>query len=132
MYTNYGDCGEGSPSSTCGVKTGFHVQLQRYLSSLEHITIRTGLNSSESDPLTITIEATGQYYSRLYIGTSWTLIYNGTTGLDVDPGRNVTGPAIYMAKNVTCRSFRFLVTSKRGTSDAVQYGDIQLYGYSIY
>lgn len=84
----------------------------------------------ERDPLTITIEGSNQSISALMLGSSWTLIYNGSTGLNPDPGRNNSGIIQNMSNNTSWyTSYRILVTSKRHISDAVHFGEIELLGY---
>jgi hypothetical protein len=80
----------------------------------------------ERDPLTITIEGSNQSISALMLGSSWTLIYNTSTGLNPDPGRNNSGIIQNMTNNT---SYRILVISKRNISDAVHFGEIELLEY---
>ena len=81
------------------------------------------------DPLTITIEGSNVTYTNLHLGSSWHLIYTGSSGLG-----NATTPGTWGAlKQVTntnryC-SFRVLATSKRGSDVAVQFFEIQLHGH---
>jgi len=79
--------------------------------------------------LTITIEGSNQQHSGLFYNANWTLVYNGSTGLDVNPGRSKWGPSINLpVTNVSYRSYRILATSKRNISNSVQFDDIIFYG----
>jgi hypothetical protein len=63
------------------------------------------------------------------LGSSWTLIYNGSSGLDTDPGRYNDGKVQYIPNNaIWYTSYRILTTSKRGNDTAVQYGEVSLFG----
>jgi hypothetical protein len=46
------------------------------------------------DPLTVTIEGSNQTLS-LTLGSSWTPIFNGSSELDTDPGRETCGITEY-------------------------------------
>ena len=89
-----------------------------------------GNDQPPRDPLTVTIEGSNEPTSALILGSSWTLIYNGSTGLDTDPGRYNFGVIQNLTNNlVWYKSYRFLFISKRNSSDAIQYGEVELYGY---
>jgi hypothetical protein len=78
----------------------------------------------------ITIEGSNQSSSALLFGSSWTLIYNGSSGLDSDPGRYTFGLTQFISNNViSYESYRLLITSKRSLSNAVQYSEVQFLGY---
>jgi len=129
-YINYGVCHADLFRLDCGEKTGLHSILRRGPSLLVYMIIRTGGTQPERDPLTITIEGSNARPSSLFLGSSWTLIYSGSSGLLVDPGRTQFGQQINMAGNtVWYSSYRILVITKRGVHSAVQFGEIELYGY---
>lgn len=78
----------------------------------------------------MTIEGSNQMGTALSQGSSWTLIYNGTTGLDDDPDRKNIGVMILLPMNLKIfSSYRLLITSKRGNGNLVQYSELQLFGY---
>lgn len=82
------------------------------------------------DPMTITFEGSNQPNSLLNLGSSWTLIYSGPSGLATDPGRLACGtPQLFPSNTVWYSSYRFLVTSKRGSDSSTWYSEIQLIGY---
>ena len=123
-------CGVAVGRLDCGENTGLHLMLRRGPSLLVYMIIRTGATVPERDPLTITIEGSNARPSSLFLGSSWTLIYSGSSGLLVDPGRSQFGQQINMTGNtVWYSSYRILVITKRGVSNAVQFGEIELYGY---
>jgi len=129
-YTNFGNCNVSELLVSCGINTGFFIPLRRGSSLLLAFRIRTGNDLVPRDPLTVTIEGSNQPTSALILGSSWTLIYNGSTGLDTDPGRYNFGVIQNLTNNlVWYKSYRFLFISKRNSSDAIQYGEVELYGY---
>ncbi|CAF1338460.1 unnamed protein product [Adineta steineri] len=87
-----------------------------------------GTNDYDSmrDPLSLTIEGSNLYKSELTFGSSWTLIYEGSSGLISDPGRSSFG-AIQILPNNSMRfaSYRFLVTSKRGSENCASYSEVR-------
>ncbi|CAF1091796.1 unnamed protein product [Adineta steineri] len=67
--------------------------------------------------------------SAFFAGSSWTLIYSGSTGLETDPGRYTCAMVQLIDNSIQYRSYRFLVTGKRSTSYSVQYSEVILFGY---
>lgn len=130
-YTNYGPCNGTSGSfSQCGTNTGFYLTLQRGTSLLTTIRFLTAPSLPERDPMHITVEGSNQPSSALLLGSSWTLIYNGSSGLDADPGRSSFGVTLVIANNIVWyNSYRFLVTSIRNMSNGVQYSEVEMIGY---
>ena len=131
-YTSFGSCvSNGDPSATCAVDTGFYLTLQRAISILQGFRIRTANDLPDRDPLTITIEGSNDVASLLTSGSSWTLIYNGVTGLSVDPGRLTWGSYQFFPNLVAFSSYRFLIASKRGVADATQYADVEFISAAV-
>ncbi len=130
-YTSYGICNQSSISLLeCGANNGLYLTLQRSASVLTGIRFCTANASPERDPMRITIEGSNQSSSALLFGSSWTLIYNGSSGLDSDPGRYTFGLTQFISNNViSYESYRLLITSKRSLSNAVQYSEVQFLGY---
>jgi hypothetical protein len=130
-YTSYGICNQSSISLLeCGANTGLYLTLQRGASLLAGIQFCTANSLPERDPMTITIEGSNQSSSALLLGSSWSLIYNGSSGLDSDPGRYSFGVIEIIPNNVVSyESYRLLITSKRGMSNAVQYSEVEFLGY---
>ena len=130
-YINFGYCYWTAPvSSICGVNTGLYVSPKRGPSSLVALQFCTGNDFPNRDPLTITIEGSNQPSSSLTLGSSWTLIYNGSTGLQTILTRFQCGPMVSVSNNSNWySSYRVLVTSIRGIEVATQYSELRLMGY---
>ncbi len=107
------------------------LTLKRGISLLASIRFCAAPSLPERDPMTITIEGSNQpSSSALLLGSSWNLIYNGSSGLNSDPGRTSFGMTQTIPNNVLWyNSYRLLITSKRNISNAVQYSEVQLFGY---
>lgn len=129
-YISFGSCADGAVAQVCGINTGFIVMPEQGPTLLLAIRFTTSRGISASDPLTITIEGSNGTFSELKFGKSWSLIYNGSTGLDEDPGRTTNGLAQCIFNNsIQYTGYRVLVTSKRGISDSVQYSEVKLFGH---
>lgn len=129
-YKSYGSCGNNSNASECGINTGLHWIFGSCASLIVGLQFSTGERDQNRDPLTITIEGSNQNSSNLLLGSSWTMIYNGSTGLENVTDRTKYGTVVWMLDNVLWfTSYRLLVTSKRGPSDSVDYADVHFFGY---
>ena len=114
-YTSHGSCSGFSISADaqCGLNTGFQVTISLRPSLLIAFRFRTGNNVPERDPVAITIEGSNHDSSLLTLGSSWTLIYSGVTGLTSDPGRGEFGSTVSIFNNPDWfTSYRILVTDK--------------------
>jgi hypothetical protein len=119
--SNYGN-------AYAGLNSGFCLGLSSGPSVLHGFIFTTSNGDTNSDPLNITIEGTND--NNLNLGASWHLIYSGRCGLDSDPGRLADGTYQATSNSVAYKSYRILITSKRGSSsDCVSYGRVKLYGY---
>ncbi|CAF0843464.1 unnamed protein product [Adineta steineri] len=128
-YTSFGSCSIGVPSIECGVNTGLYITPQSGASLITGLRFCTGNDYPERDPLTVSVEGSN-HTSALTFGTSWTVIYNGTTGLDVDPGRATCGVTqLFLNNPNSYLSYRILLSSKRGIDYVLQYSEIELLGY---
>jgi hypothetical protein len=129
LFCSYGTCAFSVDNVTCGQKTGVYVTAHQGAFILEAFRIATG-QVTVRDPLAITIEGSNQIGTVLTLGSSWTLIYNGTSGLLTDPGRYSLGVKQAISNNIVAfASYRFLVVAKRGVEDCVEYAEIQLFGH---
>ncbi|CAF4074563.1 unnamed protein product, partial [Rotaria sordida] len=130
-YTSYGICNQSAIySSRCGANTGLYLTLQRGGSLLTGIRFYTANGLPERDPMTITVEGSNQPSSALLLGSSWTLMYNGSSGLNSDPGRYRLGVTETISNNVVYyKSYRLLITSIRNISNAAHYSEVELLGY---
>ncbi|CAF0974474.1 unnamed protein product [Rotaria sp. Silwood1] len=131
-YTNYGSCsiGYSSMSITCGENTGWYLSLGNSFFSLVAFYVGTNTNYPQRDPLTITIEGSNLHGDELTFGRSWTLIYNGSTGLVSNLGRSTLG-ALEIIQNfpIPFANYRVLVTSKRGIEICTSYTEFMMIGY---
>lgn len=125
-YYNYGL--SSLPNSSTGINSGFYFTVKRGSSLLIAVQFCTANDHPDRDPLTMTIEGTNHISTLLTDGSSWTLIYNGTTGLENTTQRYTNGTNIRLSNRfVWYLSYRLLITSKRGIDDGVQYSEVYLY-----
>ena len=124
-FTSRGSPGSGN-NAMAGLNTGFYVTLAQCQPTLVQFRFATNNVGPERDPIMITVEGTNG--ANLMAGTSWTLIYNGSSGLEntlpatYGPYQTISMPRIFS-------SYRFLVTSKRNNSIFVSYSEVGLMGY---
>ncbi|CAF2972703.1 unnamed protein product [Rotaria sp. Silwood2] len=133
-YLNFGSSSAGcSGSSPAGINTGFYVTPTRSNASIAFgLLFATANDSPNRDPITVTLEGTNATTTAAFnSGTSWTLIYNGSTGISssTDPGRQIYVSQQIFSNTIAFRSYRLLVTSKRGTDNSVQYAEAHIVGY---
>lgn len=127
-YLSFGSClNTSSVDMFCGINTGFHVTPSTGATIVRSLRIRTGNDFELRDPLTMTFEGSNQTGSALLLGSSWALIYNGSTGLTTDPGRGTHGMMQTFSNSIVYASYRILMTSKRNISNSIQYSEIQLF-----
>lgn len=125
---NYGSGSSHIRSMESGINTGFYVTLNVGHCAVNGFRFSTSSDSADRDPLEISIEGSNAPLSVLTLGRSWTYLYNGSTGLDFDCGRKVTGPLQIIDNSIPFNSFRILITKKRGIEQVVQYSEVTLYG----
>ncbi len=118
-------------SLVAGENTGFYVTPSKSTTVLTGVQIATANDVSQRDPLTITIEGSNATGDDLTLGSSWTLLYSGTSGLDTDPGRKQWGESVSIANSTAYSSYRLLVTSKRGVNYCTQHSEVALTGYVV-
>ena len=125
-YTNHGLCNSSnSIPMVCGVGTGFYLTLTGGPFTFIGFYISTQNVDQNRDPLTFTIEGSNAGQSLLPSGSSWTLIYNRSTGLTPNPGRNVYGALQMLSRPwIPFASYRFLVTSVRGSPTCASYTEL--------
>ena len=126
---SFGGCYYPASGPSCGEKTGFYVTLVRGLSVLTNFRFRTGGDLPGRDPISITIEGSNQSGTALTLGSSWTQIYSGASGLISDPGRLELGSMQSISNYNSFSSYRLLVTSHRASSHGTQYSEMEFYGY---
>ena len=127
---SYGMCNISYGATNCGENTGFYVTAKRDAFVLGSFCFATSNWAPTRDPLIITIEGSNNNGSALTVGSSWTLIYNGTSGLSIDPGRSTLGTTQMISNNILAfASYRFLVVAKRGYETCAAISEVQLFGY---
>ena len=129
-YLNFGTSNNvrNNQSITAGVGTGFYVTPSIGTTVLTGFKMATADDESARDPLTITIEGSNATGTALTLGSNWTSIYSGTTGLDIDPGRNAWGELVSITNASSYSAYRMLVTSQAGVSNCTQYSEAAFYG----
>lgn len=127
-FTSRGNSSSGS-NAIAGLNTGFHLTIAECQPTLVQFRLATSDTGPERDPMTMTIEGSNCY--NLTTCASWSLIYNGTTGLDGVPARQTFGPLQTISSPVVYTSYRFLMTSKRNSTNSIfiSYSEVELYGY---
>ena len=113
-----------------GIGTGFYIITSLGKPSiLTQFRIATGNDHPDRDPLVVSIE--GSNGGNLTEGASWTLIYNGSTGLETNPGRGIFGTLQLVPNTKAFTCYRLLTLVKRSIENDVQYSEVEFYGYSI-
>ncbi|CAF1486566.1 unnamed protein product [Rotaria sp. Silwood1] len=133
-YTSFGrcklsNCRSGSASNNCGLNTGLYLTLQRGATLVVGLQLSTGNDYPQRDPLMITLEGSNQSGINLTLGSSWTLIYSGTSGLATDPGRKKPGSIVFFSNSLQYTSYRFLIAASRAPDCSVQYSELKLFGF---
>ena len=105
--------------------TGLYLTLNGGPYKLLGFYIGTQTYDPARDPLTFTIEGSSAATALLPLGSSWTLIYNGSAGLTPDPGRYAYGDLQMLSTPwIPFASYRFLVTSVRGVETCTSYTEL--------
>jgi hypothetical protein len=133
-YRNFGiNISISQPIYGFGVNTGFFV-----IPTVTNSSIASALHFStandfpERDPITVRLEGSNSTsITALQLGSSWTLLYSGSTGINPagDYNRTMYVTQQNFSNTIPCTSYRLLVTSKRNISNSVQYSEAQIMGY---
>jgi len=130
LNTKFSSRGNSSSGTNliAGLNTGFYVTIVQCQPVLIGFRFGNAYNNSDREPITITIEGT----NCAVVATcgNWTLLYNGSAGLDMQENSLDYGEYESISNNNIYQSYRFLVTSKRSSSTFVSYSEVQLFGYS--
>ena len=78
------------------------------------------------DPLTYTLEGTNDANPSTAIGSAWTVISVGDTGLLTDPGRETLGPTVNLANGLGFTSYRLLFPTVREPSITIENNSMQV------
>jgi hypothetical protein len=113
-YNNFGACNYMMKALSSGLNTGFYITLINGPMLLRAFRIRSGHYKAERDPLIITLETSNHNNTLLTLGSSWTLIYNDSSGLTNVTDRNVLGQTQMIINNSKWYSSdRLLVSAKK-------------------
>lgn len=124
---SYGTCSEpDKPSPSCCLNTGFYVTYPGNALTVVGFRVCSGNSHTERDPMTVTLEGSQGAIDKLMLGSSWTLMYEGRSGLPSNPVKKYCGDIIAILNSRSFNSYRFLVTGKRGRSASVQFSEVQL------
>jgi len=129
-YTSFGSSSANVSSLRSGLNTGFSVTMDVSVCIITGFRFTTATDQSKRDPIIITLEGSNADNVSLISGKSWTLIYNGSSGLDIDPGRGKAGSLQQFNNSQLYRSYRMLVVSKRDSDSGVHYSEFEFYGHS--
>ncbi|CAF0850937.1 unnamed protein product [Adineta ricciae] len=129
-YNSFGWCNEGGRFSNCAINTGFYLELEQGPTIVNGLRLWTGNDFAPRDPIVVSLEGSNQSEDDLILGSSWTLLYNGSSGLDIDPGRKQCGLMQYLNNTIEYKSYRFLVLHSRAPVDCVQFSEIELFSFS--
>ncbi|CAF1045237.1 unnamed protein product [Adineta steineri] len=108
-------------------RAGFFVTPTRGITCALGFYFGTANDFPERDPMMITIEGSNE--TNPMIGSNWTLIYNGSSGLEIDPGRNSCGIEQHILNDKWFSTYRILVTKTRDESDGAQYSQFYFFGH---
>ena len=97
------------------------------------IRFSTANDSPERDPLTVVLEGTNSANATTTLNSTWTTLYNGVSGLAIDPGRNTAGPTVTFVNALPFSSYRLLVSGVRNqnTANSLQFSEVELIGSSV-
>jgi hypothetical protein len=136
-YLNYGDYNGSNVvciNRECGRRTGYFIT-----PSVSNTTVAcalifaTGNDSPDRDPMIVTLEGSNATSDAiLHLGSSWTLIYNGSTGMSplVNDARSTYMIQQNFSNTQVFASYRLLIVSHRAPMVAVQYSEAHILGYT--
>ncbi|UJR08242.1 hypothetical protein I4U23_012515 [Adineta vaga] len=112
-------------SSELGV--GFYLTTVRGPFILAAVRFATSKSSEQRDPTIFTIEGSNETSKKmLQQGSSWQLLYNGSTGLEAVTERGHYGEIqVINSIHIFC-SFRVLVMKKRQSGQYIEYSEVEL------
>lgn len=131
-HINYGSCNDSGATAapSCGQNTGLYLSPKRGISLLLGFRFCTADSYSDRDPMVVTLEGSNKSSNELTTGSSWSLIYNGTSGLSTVLSRSICEDIQWLPDNsVWYTSYRILISKKRASGNFVQYSELELFGY---
>jgi len=132
-YFNFGNDGNYNVDvDQAGQNTGFMVVAVNGMATVASgLLFATANDYPNRDPTGVTLEGSNKTDNvSLSMGSSWTLLYNGSTGISpfVDPGRETYVSPQWFNNSIAFISYRLLITSQRGIDWGVQYSEAQILG----
>lgn len=133
-YFNFGGTSiAGNVALNPGANSGFYVTPAISNASIATALLFATANDLPSrDPITVTLEGTNAIgVGALDYGPNWTLIYSGPTGINpvTAPPRSQYVARQNFSNSIPYRSYRLLILTQRGLTDAVQYAEAEIWGY---
>jgi hypothetical protein len=129
--TKYLNFGYGT-GDNAGFNTGFFVTPAYGASIVTAIRFATANDGNARDPLTITLEGSSATGSDLELGSSWSPIYSGPSGLlNFADSRKAWGDTVNFGNTAAYTSYRLLVTSHRGAANSMQFSEVQFFGSPV-
>ena len=123
-YLNKAQDGTKDP----GVDSGLLITPKKGSTIVTAFQFYTGNDMPERDPLTVTLEGSNDPTATKEGCKNFTLIYQGTGGLDNDPDRGNSGVQVTFPNTTAYTTYRLLVTKTRATTDGCQFGEFTLFG----
>jgi hypothetical protein len=135
VFTKYSNLNGTAANLAAGNYVGFVVTPSMGATILDSVRFVAGDDFPDRDPLTILIYGTNTPISPGLvegntINAAWTLLYNGTSGLSTDPGREQLGTLVPFVplSGGGFSSYQVLATTNRGSAITTQYSEILLDG----
>ena len=126
IETKYFNKVQDAQGGAPGVDTGFLITPVSGAKPFDAIQFCSANDFPERDPLFVTVEGTNDPLGLQAPGGSFTLLYEGPSGLENDLGRGHWGRVVIFDNRATYKSYRILVTATRSDADAAQYAEIRL------
>jgi len=130
-YLNFGNDGNYNVAvEQAGQNTGFIVVPVNGAATIaQGLFFATANDNPNRDPTGVTLEELNETdNAALQLGSTWTLLYSGSTGISatVDPGRETYVEPQMFNNTIAFVSYRLLISSQRDTDMAVQYSEAQI------
>ena len=127
LNSKYFNKGQDLDGSSPGINTGFAVTPAAGLKVVNGIQFATANDSPSRDPFSVTVEGSTNASAGQSGGGGFVLLYEGTAGLDNDPGRNSWGQIVSFTNATSYNTYRVLITAISGNNaDATQYSEVKL------
>jgi hypothetical protein len=136
-YLNFGDYNGSNTvciNYQCGRRTGYFITPSISKTTVAcALLFATGNDNPDRDPIIVTLEGSNATSDALlHLGSSWTLIYNGLTGISptVNDARSTYMIQQNFSNTQIFASCRLLIVSQRAPTIAVQYSEALILGYT--